>query len=88
MSTTLFYYGHTCFSLKDRSHNLLFDPFLTGNPQVSMPTSDIHGDYVLLTHGHSDHLGDAIPIARRCDATIIAPLELAKYCEKRGAKGT
>ena len=86
MSTTLTYHGHACLSLKDGSHNLLFDPFLTGNPQASMPANDIHADYVLLTHGHSDHLGDAIPIVRRCDATIIAPFELAKYCEKRGAK--
>lgn len=82
---TLTYYGHACFSLNDGTHTLLFDPFLTGNPQAAIPASDLHADYVLLTHGHSDHLGDAIPIARRCNATIIAPFELAKYCERRGA---
>ncbi len=86
MSTTIKYYGHACLSIEDGAHNLLFDPFLTGNPQAAMPASDIQTDYVLLTHGHSDHLGDAIPISTRCDATIVAPFELAKYCEARGAK--
>jgi len=86
MATTLKYYGHSCFALQDGPHNLLFDPFLTGNPQAAIPASDIQADFVLLPHGHSDHLGDAIPIATRCDATIIAPYELAKYCEHRGAK--
>lgn len=83
--STFTYYGHACFSIKDESHTLLFDPFLTGNPQASMPASDLHADYILLTHGHKDHLGDAIPVATRCGATVIAAYELAMYCEHRGA---
>ncbi|MBI4550838.1 MAG: metal-dependent hydrolase [Candidatus Latescibacteria bacterium] len=82
---TLTYLGHACLTLADGSHTLLFDPFLTGNPQASIPASDIHADYILLTHGHADHLGDAIPIARRCKATIITTYELAAYCERHGA---
>lgn len=83
---TITYYGHACFSLTDGAQTLLFDPFITGNPQVSMPASDIQASYILLTHGHADHIGDAIPIARRCGATIIAAYELAMYCEHQGAK--
>jgi L-ascorbate metabolism protein UlaG (beta-lactamase superfamily) len=83
---TVTFYGHACFSLSDGTHTLLFDPFITGNPQATLPASDIHADYILLTHGHSDHIGDAVPMAKRQRSTIIAPFELAKYCERQGAK--
>ncbi|HCQ04849.1 MAG TPA: metal-dependent hydrolase [Candidatus Latescibacteria bacterium] len=83
---TVTFYGHSCFSLSDRTHTLLFDPFITGNPQATLPASDIHADYILLTHGHSDHIGDAVPMAKQRNATIIASFELAKYCERQGAK--
>jgi L-ascorbate metabolism protein UlaG (beta-lactamase superfamily) len=82
---TFTFYGHACFSLSNGTHTLLFDPFLTGNPQAQVPASDLSAHYILLTHGHQDHLGDAIPIARRCNATIITTYELAVYCERRGA---
>ena len=83
---TVTFYGHSCVSLSDGTHTLLFDPFITGNPQATLPASDIHADYILLTHGHSDHIGDAVPMSKQQGATIIATFELAKYCEQQGAK--
>ena len=81
----LTFHGHACFSLSDGSHSLLFDPFISVNPGATVSAEDVHADYVLLTHGHVDHILDALPIAERCGATIIASFELAKYFERQGA---
>jgi len=78
--------GHSCFEVYDENHRLIIDPFLTGNPLAGGEAKDVKADFVLVTHGHGDHIGDAVDIAKRNDATIIAPFELAMYCEKQGAK--
>ncbi|HNR66746.1 MAG TPA: metal-dependent hydrolase [bacterium] len=82
----LTYLGHSAFLLTDTQHHLLFDPFLTGNPLAPVQAEAIKADYVLLTHGHGDHSADAIAIAKRHSATLIAPYELAIYCQKKGCK--
>ena len=78
--------GHSCFLVEHDETRLIIDPFLTGNPQAEAKPEDINVDYVLLTHGHGDHLGDSVEIAKSNDATIIAPFELANYCEEQGCK--
>lgn len=78
--------GHSCVSITDGNHNIIIDPFLTGNPQATIKAEDIKVDFILVTHGHSDHLGDAVDIAKRNKATIIAPNELAVYVQKQGAE--
>ncbi|MGI6486087.1 MAG: metal-dependent hydrolase [Thermoanaerobacterales bacterium] len=79
------FYGHSCFEVSNGKTVILIDPWLTGNPQAAAKAEDMKPDYVFVTHGHSDHLGDAIPIAKANDATIIAPFELATYCNMQGA---
>ena len=76
--------GHSCVTLTEGDHRLIIDPFLTGNDKAAVKPEEIEVDHVLLTHGHGDHVGDAISIAKRCGATIIANFELANRCGKEG----
>ncbi len=80
------YLGHSCVMVTDGKYNIIIDPFLTGNPQANIKPEDVKVDFILLTHGHGDHMGDAIPIAKKNNATIIAPNELAVYVSQKGAK--
>lgn len=64
--------GHACFFIDTGKEKLIFDPFLTGNSQASMPAEDVRCDYILLSHAHSDHFGDANEIALRTGALVIA----------------
>mgnify|MGYP001202329221 FL=1 len=82
----LTYYGHSCVLVETSGRRLIIDPFLTGNPTAPVAASEVRADYVLLTHGHNDHVGDAFEIAKRCDAVVIAPFELATYAGWQGCK--
>ena len=74
------YQGHSAVYIETRSgHKLLIDPFLTGNKLSTLSPDDVEVDYILLTHGHDDHVGDTVAIARRTGAQVIAPVELANY---------
>lgn len=79
------YLSHSCFFVETQGHRLLIDPFLTGNPLATVSADSIDCDFILLSHGHDDHTGDALGIARRCGATIVAPFELAEHFAARGA---
>ncbi len=76
--------GHSCFQISDDSHSIIIDPFLTGNPVAATTPDKIKVDAVLLTHGHSDHLGDTEAIAKRNDAAVVSVYELANYLGKKG----
>ena len=80
----LTFLGHSAFLVEGGSGRVVIDPFLTGNPVAAKGPEEIRVDAVLLTHGHGDHLGDSVAIARACDAVIVAPFELANYCEREG----
>jgi len=80
------YFGHSAFRLFDGSTTVLIDPFLSHNPAAKMKPEDVSADYIILTHAHGDHLGDALAIAKQHDATIIAVYELANYCAAKGIK--
>ncbi len=81
----LTYWSHSCFLLETSSHRLVIDPFLNGNPKAEISPGDVNCDFVLVTHGHNDHVGDAVEIAKANDATIVANYETATFCGKQGA---
>jgi len=78
--------GHSCVTLTEGSHKLIIDPFLTGNPQAAAKADEIEATYILVSHGHGDHIGDAVAISKRTGATIIANFEIANLVGKQGAK--
>lgn len=78
--------GHSCCSMQFDGVKIIIDPYLKGNPQAAISPDQVNCDWVLVTHGHSDHLGDAAEIAKQNNATIIAIAEIARYCAAKGAK--
>ncbi|MGI6225054.1 MAG: metal-dependent hydrolase [Peptococcales bacterium] len=80
------FHGHSCFTLGSSKAKIIIDPFIEGNPLAKIKWEDINVDAILVTHGHGDHLGDALKIAEKTGAVIIAPNELAMYCQFHGAK--
>jgi len=82
----LTYLGHSAFSVACSKGIVLIDPFLTGNPRAAITAERAEADVILVTHAHGDHLGDAIPIAKRTGARIVATFELANHCASQGAK--
>ena len=82
---TLTFHGHACFTAEGDGKRVIFDPFLSGNPTADISVDRLAKlDAILLSHGHGDHLGDAIPLAQRDGATIVATAELAAFCGERG----
>ena len=78
--------GHATVYLETDKTKILIDPFLTGNPKAGAKADDLEPDFIVLTHGHSDHIADALPIAKRTGATIISTFELASWLGTQGAK--
>jgi L-ascorbate metabolism protein UlaG (beta-lactamase superfamily) len=69
--------GHACFELSDGDTSLLIDPFLTGNPKAAANADELSPTTILLTHGHVDHIGDTVAIAKRAEVPVVAIVELA-----------
>jgi L-ascorbate metabolism protein UlaG (beta-lactamase superfamily) len=82
----LTFLGHSCFLFEDGKHKIVIDPFITHNPAATIKATDLKVDYIVVTHGHGDHLGDSIEIAKKCGATIISNDEIAKYAASLGIK--
>lgn len=83
------YYGHSCFNAEVNGKNLLFDPFITPNELAKhIDIKKINPDYILLSHGHFDHVADAVEIAKRSGATVIANWEIHQWLNKQGVEKT
>ena len=86
MSFELTFYGHGTSGLSIDSYQILVDPYFTGNPATKTKAEDLSPDYLLVTHGHSDHVGDAPEITARSGAKVIANAEIAKWLAAKGAE--
>ena len=69
------YLGHSCFLIISEKYSLLIDPFLSGNPNGGAKAEELDVTHILVTHGHGDHLGDAVAIATRCGSKVYATVE-------------
>jgi L-ascorbate metabolism protein UlaG (beta-lactamase superfamily) len=76
--------GHACFELSHGDTTVLIDPFLTGNPKAAISAEDAAATTILLTHGHGDHYGDVVDIAKRTGAPVVAIVELANEIGEEG----
>jgi L-ascorbate metabolism protein UlaG (beta-lactamase superfamily) len=86
MAVDVRFLGQSCFELKAGGTTVLVDPFLTGNPKAAASADEVDPDVILLTHGHADHLGDTVDIAKRTGATVVAIVELANELGESGVE--
>ncbi len=86
MGTKITWFGHSAFQIKTDEHTILIDPFLSGNPIATVSPDDLDADFILLTHGHGDHVGDTVAIAQRTGATVVGNYEVASWVSKQGVE--
>jgi L-ascorbate metabolism protein UlaG (beta-lactamase superfamily) len=82
MSTRIRWLGHATLLLESDSRTVLIDPFLTGNPKAAVKASEVSADLILISHGHGDHVGDAVSIAQRTGATVVANYEISEWLQR------
>lgn len=81
------YYGQSCFSIEADGKKFLFDPFISHNPLAKdIDISKIEADYILVSHGHGDHVADLVQIAKQSKAQVIAMVEVAAWIKKQGVE--
>jgi L-ascorbate metabolism protein UlaG (beta-lactamase superfamily) len=86
MATRVQWLGHAALLLQTGGFQVLIDPFFTGNPAATMNADQAQADFILVSHGHGDHVGDTIAIARRTGATVICNYEISEWLHKQGVK--
>ena len=84
MPTRVTWLGHATLLVSTADHKILIDPFFTGNPACPMSADEVTADFILVSHGHDDHIGDAIAIARRTGAMVVANFEIAEWLTRQG----
>ena len=86
MTTKLTWYGHAALGLETGGYKLIIDPFFSGNPAASASPEAVEADFILISHGHGDHVGDGVAIAQRTGATVISVNEIAVWFGNQGLK--
>lgn len=86
MSVKITWLGHAALALEIDGTHVLVDPFLTGNPLASTTPDEVNADFILLTHGHGDHVGDTVAIAKRTGAKVIANHEVSNWIAAQGVE--
>lgn len=86
MSLKLTWYGHATLELETGGYHVLVDPFFKGNPAAASRSDKLPVDFILVTHGHGDHIGDTVPIARRTGAEVITNFEIANWLDNQKVK--
>lgn len=88
MPTTLTWLGHGTWLIATGGHNVLVDPFLDDSPTAPVKSGDVTADFILVSHGHFDHVADAAKIAQRTGATVVSNFEICEWLSKQGVKKT
>jgi L-ascorbate metabolism protein UlaG (beta-lactamase superfamily) len=88
MSIKLTWLGHAAMLLEAGGQKLLVDPFFSGNPAATLTADKAEADYILISHGHGDHVGDAVAIAKRTGATVISNFEICNWFNAQGVDKT
>ncbi len=86
MSVKATWLSHACFLIESPKARILIDPFLSGNPLAPLKADAVAADYILVSHGHGDHLGDTVAIAKRTGATVVANFEIHNWLAAQGVK--
>lgn len=76
--------GHSCFTVEIGEYKVIIDPFLTGNPIANLKPEDLTCDFIIVTHGHGDHIGDTFDLAKANNAMVISNFEIVTYCQQNG----
>lgn len=86
MSAIVTWYGHATMGLETGGYQVLIDPFFSGNPAASTTADQVDADFILVSHGHGDHVGDAVEIAKRTGALVISNAEIAGWFNNKGVE--
>lgn len=88
MSVVVTWLGHNCWTIRSGEHLLLIDPFLNDSPTAPLKAKDVAPNFILVSHGHGDHVGDTVEIAKRTGATVISNYEICSWLAAQGVKHT
>ena len=86
MGTKYTFYGHGTHMLETNGHKLIVDPFFTGNPAATITADEVETNFIFVSHGHGDHVGDTVAIAKRNDALVVTNAEIAGWMTKQEVK--
>ena len=84
MATRVCWLGHACLLFESDGAHVLVDPFLTGNPAAARKADEVPADFILVSHGHGDHVGDTVAVARRTGATVVSNYEISQWLQNQG----